>query len=197
MTLVSESLGHSLRGRPAPAEIFLATPRLTLRPMSGADVSRIYEVNRRLNRRYLSAPPLDRVAIEELRAVFEGEWQLFGLGYLMICRGEDSVGHARLKFIADCASGRAAELTFAIAPAAQGQGYASEAVAAVLRFAFLEARLDYVVACVEPDNYASVRVVEKNGLAPVATGRHHGRTMRRYILPQQMWRAQRRALATA
>ncbi|MBM3535709.1 MAG: GNAT family N-acetyltransferase [Alphaproteobacteria bacterium] len=197
MTLVANSYGHPDPGRQAPTEIFLATPRLTLRPMSGTDVSRIYEVNRRLNPRYLSAPPLDRDAMEELRAVFEGEWQIFGLGYLMICRGEDSVGHARLKLIPDCASGRAAELTFAIAPAEQGHGYASEAVAAVLRFAYKAAEIDYVVACVEPHNYASVRVIEKNGLVPVATGKHHGRMMRRYILPRLMWAAQQRALGNA
>jgi len=197
MTLSVETHGHSRAGRLVGAEISLATPRLTLRPMSGADVARIYEVNRRLNTRYLSAPPLDKEALEELRAVFEGEWTLFGLGYLMICRGEASIGHARLKFIPDCASGHAAELTFAIAPAEQGRGYASEAVAAVLRFAFREAGLDYVVACVEPDNHASVAVVEKNGLVPVATGRHYGRLMRRYILPNLMWRAQQRALGKA
>lgn len=194
MTFAATTFGYPLPGRQPTEEVALATERLTLRPMGRADVARIYEVNRRLNRRYLESPPLDQEALEGLRAVFEGEWHLFGLGYLMVCRGRESVGHVRLKFIPDCVSGRAAELTFAIAPAEQGLGYASEAVAAVLRFAFETAGLDYVVACVEPENEVSARVVEKNGLVPVATGRHHGRIMRRYILPNLMWRAQQRAL---
>jgi [ribosomal protein S5]-alanine N-acetyltransferase len=197
MTLAATSFGYPQPARQAIESVAMATPRLTLRPMGRADVACIYEVNRRLNRRYHDAPPLDHDALEELRAVFEGEWHLFGLGYLMVCRGRESIGHVRLKFIPDCVSGRAAELTFAIAPAEQGLGYASEAVGAVLRFAFERAGLDYVVACVEPDNMLSARVVEKNGLVPVATGRHHGRLMRRYILPNLMWRAQQRALGHA
>ncbi|MBM3534757.1 MAG: GNAT family N-acetyltransferase [Alphaproteobacteria bacterium] len=197
MAPVATTFGLQQTGRPVAEQIMLATPRLTLRLMSGADVTRLYEVNQRLNARSLTAPPLDREAIEELRAVFEGEWHLFGLGYLMICQGGRPVGHVRLKLIPDCVSGRAAELSFAIVPAEQGHGYASEAVAAVLRFAFETAGLDYVVACVEPDNHASVVVVERNGLVPVATGRHHGRLMRRYLLPSLMWRAQQRAIGNA
>lgn len=161
--------------------------------MNRSDVARIYEVNRGLNPRYLSAPPLDAEGLEELRATFEGEWLAFGIGYLMICRAAETIGHVRLKCIPDCTSGAAAELTYAITPQFQGMGYATEAVGLVLRFGFEEAKLDYVLACVEPDNFASIRVAEKNGLAPVATGKVHGRVMRRFILPASMWRAQQRA----
>lgn len=194
MTLAVPSSSPMNAGRQAAFGPVLASPRLRVRQMGRDDVARIYDVNRSLNRRYLSAPPLDLEGLDELRQVFEGEWRQYGLGYLMICRDDETVGHVRLKCIPDCTSGRAAELTYAIAPAHQDKGYATEAVGMVLKFAFEEAGVDYVVACVEPHNAASVRVVEKNGLAWVATGKIHGRTMRRYILPATMWRAQRRAL---
>ena len=196
MTLAATFQSSSLSGRQATLEVALATRRLRIRSMRRDDVARIYEVNRSLNPKYLSAPALDAEGLEELRQQFEAEWLLTGLGYLMVCRKDDdaSVGHVRLKWIPDCASGRAAELTYAVAPLFQGEGYATEAVAAVLRFAFEEAGLDYVVACVEPDNIASVRVVEKNGMVPVAEGRVHHRHMRRYLVPASMWRAQQRAL---
>ena len=194
MTLAAPFSSPMNAGRQAAFGPVLASSRLRVRQMGPDDVARIYEVNRSLNRRYLSAPPLDLEGLEELRQVFEGEWRQYGLGYLMVCHDDETVGHVRLKCIPDCTSGRAAELTYAIAPAHQDQGYATEAVGLVLRFAFDEAEVDYVVACVEPDNPASLRVVEKNGLAWVATGKMHGRLMRRYILPAAMWRAQRRAI---
>jgi RimJ/RimL family protein N-acetyltransferase len=167
-----------------------------MRQMDGDDVARIYEANRSLNQRYLSAPSLDLDGLDELRQVFEGEWRTYGLGYMMVCHDDEVVGHVRLKCIPDCTSGRAAELTYSITPAYQDRGYATEAVGLALQFAFEQAHVDYVVACVEPMNAASVRVVEKNGLAWVATGKMHGRVMRRYILPMAMWRAQRNALAS-
>lgn len=196
MTLAAPFSSSTHTGRQAAFGPVLASSRLRVRQMGRDDVARIYEVNRSLNRRYLSAPPLDLEGLEELREAFEGEWRKFGLGYLMVCHEDETIGHVRLKYIPDCTSGRAAELTYAIAPAHQDRGYATEAVGMVLKFAFEEARVDYVVACVEPTNPASMRVVEKNGLAWVATGKMHGRLMRRYILPQSMWRAQRRALAS-
>jgi RimJ/RimL family protein N-acetyltransferase len=197
MTVAATALQPPNRGRQAPEGVVLATRRLRVRPMIRDDVERIYEVNRHLNPEYLSAPALDAAGLEELRAAFEGEWLATGMGYLMACRIEDDepLGHVRLKLIPNCASGRTAELTYAIAATHQNQGYATEAVAAVLRFAFEDARLDYVVACVEPENLASCRVVEKNGMVTVAKGRVYGRMMRRYLLPQTMWIAQRRAEA--
>ncbi len=196
MIHAATSFSPLLSGRQAAIQAALAPRRLQVRPMGRDDVERIYEVNRRLDRRYLSAPPLDKEGLEELRHVFEGEWLRHGLGYLVVCHDDDTVGHVRLKYIADCTSGRAAEVTYAIAPAFQDLGYATEAVGIVLEFAFEEAGVDYVVACVEPDNEASVRVAEKNGFALVATGKVNGRLMRRYILPASMWRAQRRALSS-
>jgi RimJ/RimL family protein N-acetyltransferase len=196
MTFAAPSSSCLLSGRQAANQVALASRRLQVRPMGRDDVERIYEVNCQLDRRYLSAPPLDKEGLDELRHVFEGEWLRHGLGYLVVCHDDDTVGHVRLKHIADCTSGRAAEVIYAIAPAFRDRGYATEAVAMVLAFAFEEAGVDYVVACVEPDNEASVRVAEKNGFALVATGRVNGRVMRRYVLPQSMWLAQRRALSS-
>lgn len=44
-----------------------------------------------------------------------------------------------------------------------GQGYATEAVERVLRYAFEERGLDRVAAIARPGNTASIRVLEKNG----------------------------------
>lgn len=56
------------------------------------------------------------------------------------------------------------DIGYAFLPAFRGQGYASEAAAATLDFAFTRAGLDRVLAIVTPGNAGSVRVLEKLGL---------------------------------
>src|SRR5690606_38652938 len=58
---------------------------------------------------------------------------------------------------------RRAEVGFMLAPAHWGKGYAAEAVRAVLRFAFEAMDLHRVEADVDPDNGASLRLLERLG----------------------------------
>lgn len=55
------------------------------------------------------------------------------------------------------------EIGFAFLPAARGQSYASEAGQAVLDFGTRTLRLERIVAITAPDNFASMRVLEKLG----------------------------------
>ncbi|MBT8462142.1 MAG: GNAT family N-acetyltransferase [Gemmatimonadetes bacterium] len=57
-----------------------------------------------------------------------------------------------------------AELHYHLAPAAWGDGLATEAAQAVLEWGFDRGGLDRVVAVIHPDNHASRRVAEKCGL---------------------------------
>ncbi len=52
-----------------------------------------------------------------------------------------------------------------VAPDRQGRGYATEAALALRDFAFRELRLPRLCAIAHPDNAASIRVMEKIGLA--------------------------------
>jgi RimJ/RimL family protein N-acetyltransferase len=60
-------------------------------------------------------------------------------------------------------SGRQANIGYSIATVHQRQGYATEAVAAVVHALFEEAGLHRVVASIDPQNHASRRVLEKLG----------------------------------
>lgn len=55
------------------------------------------------------------------------------------------------------------EIGFAFLPAARGQSFASEAGQAVLDFGIRALQLQRVVALTAPDNFASMRVLEKLG----------------------------------
>ena len=56
-----------------------------------------------------------------------------------------------------------AEIGYEIAPDQWGRGYASEAVAATVRFGFETLRVHRITAWLVADNVASARVLEKNG----------------------------------
>lgn len=58
-----------------------------------------------------------------------------------------------------------ADLGYAFLPAFRGQGLASEAAAATLRFGFEQAGLPRILAIVSPGNAGSIRLLEKLGLA--------------------------------
>jgi RimJ/RimL family protein N-acetyltransferase len=58
------------------------------------------------------------------------------------------------------------ELVYGMAPACWGRGLASEAVVAVLDFAFAALGLGRVIGVTDPPNAASIRVMEKAGMQP-------------------------------
>ncbi|MEM5770016.1 MAG: GNAT family N-acetyltransferase, partial [Bacillota bacterium] len=59
------------------------------------------------------------------------------------------------------------ETAYFISEEYAGQGYTSEAVAAVSQWALQSLGLDYLIAIVETDNIASQRVVEKCGFRKI------------------------------
>jgi RimJ/RimL family protein N-acetyltransferase len=63
---------------------------------------------------------------------------------------------------------RLAEIGFTLAPAHQGQGYATEAVRALLGYAFSTLRLHRVIGNCDARNLASARVLERAGMRPEA-----------------------------
>jgi len=78
-------------------------------------------------------------------------------------RGDDRpVGTVALSV--DSAAHRRGEVGYALRRDAWGQGYASEAVALVLTFAFDRLGLERIWAVCDPENVASIRVLERAGL---------------------------------
>ena len=67
--------------------------------------------------------------------------------------------------------GRQAMIGYSIAPVAQGNGYATEAVRAVVAALFAAPEMHRISASVDPANVASQRVLDKLGL------RHEGRAI--------------------
>lgn len=166
---------------PSPApDTTLVTPRLRLRPKRLADFPEI----RRLDLDAEVQHFLGRVPVTpaETRAYLEADVAIWAGAEprsrynFAVTRREDGalVG---LCGLAGVVRGPAsAEIGWQVRREDWGRGYATEAAAALLAWAFGTLRLHRVWAWTTPDNLASLRVMAKLGLRPEGRLRDHQRT---------------------
>lgn len=143
----------------------IKTKRLTLRPMSDAEIKALME----------------RTPSEEFRAAY-GEM-------LSGCKGdpENRVWYApwamtlkdTQEYVGDLGfkgpvKKHAVEIGYGVLPEYEGQGYTTEAVQAMTQWAFQQKDVVFVEAETDPENKASQRVLEKCGFAPDGTTGEEG-----------------------
>jgi ribosomal-protein-alanine N-acetyltransferase len=143
----------------------LETARLRLRHLSGADAPFMLEL---LNDPDFIRNIADRgvrTEDEARRYILEGlvkSYNQHGFGLYLVEAQHSAVsvgicGLLRRECHPDV------EIGFAFLPTARGQNYASEAGQAVLDFGIRALQLKRIVALTAPDNFASMRVLEKLG----------------------------------
>jgi RimJ/RimL family protein N-acetyltransferase len=160
----------------------LEADRLRLRPPTPQDADGLYAlfadtvVMRALHRDAVSSP-------EEARAMIEGgigSWRTDGVGPFVVETAEGKVvGQAGLMIFDTrgwtpsswSAAGRHAqpELGWALIRAHWGRGYATEAAAAILEWAYRSRSLDRLVSLISSDNVRSQRVAQRLGAVPAGT----------------------------
>ena len=146
----------------------LITPRLTLRPLDPADWPAIHAFTSDAEvQRYISGAPLSeqdtRDLIEMLRD-WERERPPRARPFVFVHTARNElIGFGGLYWAGDQKRWQA-ELGYTLHRAWWGQGYASEAGAALLRLGFTNLRLHRVFAECHPDNTASARVMQRLGM---------------------------------
>jgi RimJ/RimL family protein N-acetyltransferase len=145
----------------------LKTARLTLRPFLPEDFDAFAGIHGDAEvARWLYNEPRRR---EEARELFDrkraGSALLAEDDWMSCAIVEDATGAVvgELVFHWVSEEHRTGEIGFLVAPAHQGKGYASEAAAALLDWAF-SAGFHRVIGRLEPRNIASARVLEKLGM---------------------------------
>jgi RimJ/RimL family protein N-acetyltransferase len=73
------------------------------------------------------------------------------------------------------------EIGWRLTPSAQGQGYATEAGHAALRFAFENLAADCVLAVADPENIASHRVMQRLGMTYRGLEDHYAAQLTTYV----------------
>jgi RimJ/RimL family protein N-acetyltransferase len=153
-------------------EIVAETPRLILRRHAATDFPSYREM--------CADPAMSRFSGRDPAGSEEawmrllrqaGHWSLIGYGFVALeekdtGRFVGEAGLADFKRRLGPAFDDAPEAGWAIAPWAQGQGYATEAAGAALQWIEQQFAIERTVCLIHAENAASIRVAEKLGYAP-------------------------------
>lgn len=165
-------------------QLRLYTERLCLRTPTLRDADGLYdlfadpEVMHGLNKEPVST-------LEDARAIVEagiGGWRTDGLGpfiFETVAADPELVGQAGLMIFDTCGwvpstwanagSHAQPELGWALIRTHWGNGYATEAAAAIRDWAYESRSIDRLVSLISPDNIRSQRVAERLGAIPTET----------------------------
>lgn len=167
----------------------LATERLRLRPLAPGDAELLLALQGDPEvMRYVPGGVRARAAVEAEIARSAADWRERGYGLFAVEHAEigeciGTCGLARLE------GGPDVHAPVMLAEAHWTQGLATEALGAVLRFAFETAGLERVVGVAHEANVACHRVYEKNGMAPEPSAVHFGIDCARYAIAREAFRS--------
>jgi RimJ/RimL family protein N-acetyltransferase len=143
----------------------LHTPRLSLRPLVESDAAALLQVHAEPRvMQFSNTPPW--TSLEQAQELIEGSRSWLSLG-TAVCLGivpKDATGLIGTCTLFDISrSSQRAEVGFLLGLSAWGRGYMTEALAALLNYAFGELGLNRIEADTDPRNLAATRVLEKLG----------------------------------
>lgn len=161
----------------ASFEVSLRTPRLVLRHFRRSDLNAV--------ERYLMLPEVQRSldctfrSREDCAALLDSMCRQVAMRrpgdvvVLAVTRPKEDrvIGQVTLRWVD--ATAAQAELTFALAPEAQGRGYAQEAVRAMLDLGFGKFNMHRIFARCSGRNHPSIRLMERLGFRLEAHFREH------------------------
>ena len=159
----------------------LETARLRLRPLRVDDAEAMFEaLGDPATMRYWSRGPFSDV--EALRAYMAVNVEAASMRCWAVCApqtGRDEADRARGWVVLIEAKPGVHELGYILVPSARGRGWAREAVGRVVEHAFDELEARRLVADIDPDNVASIALVEaigfrREGLLPAEWETHIG-----------------------
>ncbi|MEY2538409.1 MAG: hypothetical protein QOG67_2149 [Verrucomicrobiota bacterium] len=162
----------------------LETERLILREYAEDDVEAFYRLNSDPEvMRYTGDDMLSDIdhAREILLAHPITDYRKHGFGRWACLLKSDGqkIGFAGLKYLEER---KEVDLGYRLLPAYWGQGFATEASGAVIRYGFDQLGLHRVIGLARPENTASVRVLEKVGMRFVNMTQHRSWMMARYVI---------------
>jgi RimJ/RimL family protein N-acetyltransferase len=112
--------------------------------------------------RYLNGSPQPRADAWRAMAMTLGHWALRGYGMWAVERKSDRAFMGRVGVL-NPEGWPGIEVGWTLGRPFWGQGYATEAAAASLRYAFLALPIDKIISCINPENKASQAVAKRLG----------------------------------
>jgi [ribosomal protein S5]-alanine N-acetyltransferase len=143
----------------------LQTLRLRLVPYRQADVDSLYAIMRDHRvMQHIGNGPMSRDEVQQLVDRVEKRWRSTGMGWWTIRLKIDDrvIGQMCLQPLSELPE---IGVGYALEPCSWGRGFAEEALSRVLRYAWEDKRLKSVVALVRPENFHSINLLNRCGLA--------------------------------
>ena len=147
----------------------IETERLILREILPSDADAMFELDSDPEvHRYLgNASVKSRKKILEIIDFIRGQYNVFGIGRWAVVLKENNkfIGWAGLKYVNEPMNALSGyyDLGYRFTRKYWGKGYATEASAALMDYAFNKLKIPCVYALIEADNLKSRRVLEKVG----------------------------------
>ena len=152
----------------------IKTERLTLRPMSDGAIEALIERVDDDKLRAAYGEMLDGCRRDPENRIWYAPWEMVRND------GGESIGDVDFK---GPAKNHAVEIGYGVQPDHEGHGYTTEAVQAMIKWAFSQKDVVFVEAETAPDNKASQRILEKCGFVPDGTMGEEGP---RFVLESPM-----------
>jgi RimJ/RimL family protein N-acetyltransferase len=172
-------------------DVVLHTERLTLRPLTRADVQPMAKI--------LGDPHVMRYSVRgTLNEAATAEFVLWSIQSYALCgfgpwAVDDKATGALIGFCAlnqeNVDGAEEVEIGYRLAQPFWGQGLATEIVRATLAYGFESLGLRSIIAIVQPANVASVRVIQKVGFNAFVYSQYHRLGVRIYRLNREEWLA--------
>lgn len=143
----------------------LETERLLLRRVSSDDVNEILELRGNpITMKFIPKPLVTNSAeaLEHFKLIDNKIVNNEGINWAITLKGNSKligiIGHYRIK-----PENYRCEIGYMILPQYNGQGITTEAIKVVLEYGFDDLQMHSIEAIIDPENYASERVLQKNG----------------------------------
>jgi ribosomal-protein-alanine N-acetyltransferase len=169
----------------------LFTARLRLRPFSIEDADALFQLqdDAEVMRYFPNPQPPSREKI--LKNVKEQitHWEQYGYGQWIVEleASRQVMGWAGLQYLPETDE---SEVGYLLGKAFWGQGYASEAAAASLRYGFSATPLETLIGIVHPGNTASQKVLLHAGMALVGQDHYFGMECFKYRIERRVYTPQ-------
>ena len=141
----------------------IETARLYLRPVSMDDLDGLHRLwtEPAVREYFWDGETISREKAEAAVREGMGAFDRHGFGLWIAEVGENLIGFCGLRPLDNAP---AVEVLYGITPLRWGEGFATEAALAMLRYGFEEAGLDRILGIADRENTASRRVLEKIGM---------------------------------
>ena len=166
----------------------LQTSRLKLRPFSKKDTLPLYQLlqGEQVLKYFPQTHPPSLAQVEKMIIRINQAWQRYKFGLWGVERLEEEtlLGRCGLQYLPDSEE---VEIDFIFGVHFWGQGYATEAGQAALRFGFEAQKIDAIVGIVHLENRASQRVLNKLGMQFTEAKSYFGMACERYEITGANW----------